>query len=266
MTTLIPRRTSLFLIPLLIGVGILILLLRGGSQPERDVLTEPARTVRFIEAPLVTVVPRALGYGRVRPVRIWEGVAEVSGRIVAIHPRLRKGALIPGEALLLRIDPREYELAVSQVQADIHSAKAQLAEMAVKEANTQASLQIEAEALELREAELRRKARLVGKGTLSESEFEQEQRNLLSQRQQVQAQKNALALLPAERELLQAQLARYEAQLAKVRLDLSHTEIRLPFRARIAEVNVEETPVSYTHLTLPTTIELCGWGWWGGGC
>jgi multidrug efflux pump subunit AcrA (membrane-fusion protein) len=38
---------------------------------------------------------------------------------------------------------------------------------------------------------------------------------------------------------LEAQLARYEAQLASARLDLSRTEVRLPFRARISEVNVE---------------------------
>ena len=24
-------------------------------------------------------------------------------------------------------------------------------------------------------------------------------------------------------------------------------------------------PVSYTHLTLPTSLDVCGWGWWAGG-
>lgn len=87
----------------------------------------------------MAVIPRALGYGRARPVRVWDAVAEVGGRIVEIHPRLRKGALIEENELLVRIDPTEYELAVSQVQADILSTRAQLSEMAVKEANTRLS-------------------------------------------------------------------------------------------------------------------------------
>lgn len=235
----IPRKW-LFFVPLVAGIAIFVLLTRQSAPPQQREVEAPARAVRYIEAPVVTLVPLALGYGEVRPVRVWDAVAEVSGRIVEINPRLRKGALLAEDELLVRIDPTEYELAVSQVQADILSAKAQLSEMAVKEANTGASLAIEEEALALREAEVARKAELVVKGTLSASEFEQEQRNLLAQRQQVQAQKNALNLLPAERELLEAQLARFQAQLDSVRLDLSRTEIRLPFRARISEVNVEE--------------------------
>ena len=206
--------------------------------------------VRYIETPLVDVVPRALGYGRAQPERVWEAVAEVSGRVLETHPRLRKGAMLAEDELLVRIDPTDYELAVSQVQADILSTRAQLSEMAVKEANSRAALEIEEQALALREAELERNSRLVERGTVSASEFEQEQRNLLAQRQQVQTQKNTLNLLPAQRELLEAQLARHEAQLASARLDLSRTEVRLPFRARISEVNIEQAQYAREGTTL----------------
>jgi len=231
----------LFFVPLLIGVGVLVLLVKRGAPPQQIEAAESLHSVRYIEAPLVTLVPRALGYGRVRPVRVWEAVAEVNGRVVELNPQVRKGALLPQGELVLRIDPTEYQLALTRVQADLLSTQAQLAEMAIKQTNYQASLSIEEEALGLREAELQRKRQLVEKGTVSASEFEQEQRNLLSQRQQVQAQKNAINLLPAERKLLEAQLARQEAQLESARLDLSRTEIHLPFRARIAEVNGEQT-------------------------
>lgn len=235
----IPRKW-LFFVPLVAGIAILLLLTRQNAPPEQLETSVPGRVVRYIEAPLVAVIPRALGYGRARPVRVWDAVAEVGGRIVEIHPRLRKGALIEENELLVRIDPTEYELAVSQVQADILSTRAQLSEMAVKEANTRASLAIEEESLVLREAEVARKSVLVQKRTLSASDYEQEQRSLLGQRLQVQAQKNALNLLPAERGSLEAQLSRFQAQLDSVKLDLTRTEIRLPFRARISEVNVEE--------------------------
>lgn len=88
---------------------------------------------------------------KTRPVRVWEAVAKVNGRILEIHPRLLKVSLIGKDELLLRIEPTEYELAVSQVQADILSTRAQLSETGVKEANTRASLAIEEESLALRE-------------------------------------------------------------------------------------------------------------------
>jgi multidrug efflux pump subunit AcrA (membrane-fusion protein) len=217
-----------------------VLLNRGAGPPAQRDAEPPARVVRIIEIPAVDVVPRATGYGRVRPERVWEAVAEVNGRVIETHPRLRRGALLPADAVLLRIDPTEYELRLSQVEADILSTRAQLAEMAAREANIRASLAIEEESLALRTTEVERKQRLRDKGTLSASELEQEKRNLLAQRQAVQAQQNQLNLLPAERELLVAQLARYEAQLADARLDLSRTEVQLPFRARLSEVNIEQ--------------------------
>jgi multidrug efflux pump subunit AcrA (membrane-fusion protein) len=234
-----PKRWP-FLLPLALGVLVLVLAARQGDAPDRRQAEPEPRVVRTIEVPRVTVVPRALGYGRVEPERVWEAVAQVSGRVVEAHPRLRKGALLQADTLLVRIDPADYVLAASQVEADILSTRAQLAEMAVREDNIRASLAIETEALALREAELERNRELVAKGTVSASQFEQEQRNLLAQRQQVQAQQSALNLLPAERRVLEAQLARFEAQLERARLDLARTEVRLPFRARIAEVNVEE--------------------------
>jgi len=233
-------RKWLFLLPLAMALGIAVLLNRGAGPPAQRDAEPPARVVRIIEIPAVDVVPRANGYGRVRPERVWEAVAEVNGRVIETHPRLRRGALLPADAVLLRIDPTEYELRLSQVEADILSTRAQLAEMAAKEANIRASLAIEEESLALRTTEVERKQRLRDKGTLSASELEQEKRNLLAQRQAVQAQQNQLNLLPAERELLEAQLARYEAQLADARLDLSRTEVQLPFRARLSEVNIEQ--------------------------
>jgi multidrug efflux pump subunit AcrA (membrane-fusion protein) len=230
----------LFLLPVLVAIGAAVLLNRGTGPPAQRATEPPARVVRVIQIPGTDVVPRATGYGRVRPERVWEAVAEVSGRIIETHPRLRRGALLPADTLLLRIDPTEYELRESQAQADILSTRAQLAEMAAREANIRASLAIEEESLALRTAEAARKERLAERGTISESELEQEKRNLLTQRQAVQAQQNQLNLLPAERELLQAQLARYQAQLEDARLDLSRTEVQLPFRARLSEVNVEQ--------------------------
>jgi hypothetical protein len=51
--------------------------------------------VRVIRAEPVAMVPRTLGYGTVRPGRIWQAVSEVRGRVVEVHPQLEAGAMTP---------------------------------------------------------------------------------------------------------------------------------------------------------------------------
>ena len=70
-------------------------------------------------------------------------------------------------------------------------------------------------------------------------EFEKEQRNVLAQRQSVQALDNTINLYPSERRRLRAELARLNAKLTGARHDLERTRITLPFTARISEAGVE---------------------------
>ena len=235
------KRWLIIIIPILMGIMILAILIQRRSGPEQVPPTEQARSVRVIEVPAVTVVPRAIGYGSVAPGMIWEAVAEVSGRIIAMHPRLKNGEILVADSVLLRIDPTDYELALAQVEANIEAAEAQLAELKVREDNVRASLEIEEQALRLGENELERLRRLVAQGTVTRSAFEQEERTVLGQRQSVQSLNNTLNLIPAERRRLEAQLARYQAELESARLNLERTVIRMPFDGRIAAVNVERT-------------------------
>ncbi len=234
------RLKRLLIIPALaLGVAVLVLLIGGREAPEQAVLSEEVRTVRVIATPSVPIVPRAVGYGYVEPATVWEAVAEVSGRIIETHPRLDAGEILPAGAVLLRIDPTDYQLAIAQIEANIRSTRAELAELAVRESNTGASLKIEENALRLSERDLERKRELFKRGNVSQSAVDEQQRNVLTHAQSVQALQNTLNLVPAERDALEATLAVYDARLASARRDLERTTIVVPFDARIAEVNVE---------------------------
>jgi RND family efflux transporter MFP subunit len=234
------RLKKLLIIPAaLLGVAVLALLVRGREGPEQAPPSEQVRTVRVIAAPRVEVVPRAVGYGYVTPAMVWEAVAEVSGRIVEVHPKLNRGETLPAGAMLLKIDPTDYRLAIAQIEANIRSTRANLAELAVRESNTRASLGIEESVLRLSEKDLERKRELLKRGNVSQAAVDQEERNVLANAQSVQALRNTLNLVPAERDALVATLAVYEAQLEAARRDLERTVIFAPFDGRIAEVNVE---------------------------
>jgi len=234
-----PRRW-LMLIPLIIAVILLMLLVRGRQGPQQAPPAERVRAVRVIAVPTVDAVPRATGFGTVSPQRTWQGMAEVSGRIAGIHPRLNEGVILPAGTVLLQIDPTDYRLAIASIEADMQASAAQLEELDLKQANFEASLVIEREALALSEKELQRKRQLVAKSTVSRSSVDQEARAALAQRQKVQDLSNSVALLPASRKLLQAQLARSQSQLQQAQRDLERTTVTLPFDARLTEVHVEQ--------------------------
>jgi hypothetical protein len=239
LSALQPRRW-LIIIPLLIGIAVLMLLVRGQKTPQQAPPGERARAVRVIVAATVDAVPRATGFGNVAPVRNWQGMAEVSGKVVEVHPRLHEGVILPAGTVLLRIDPTDYQLVIAQAEAEIQATAAQLEELDLKQANLEASLVIEREALALSNKELQRKRELVAKATVSRSSVDQEARAMLLQQQRVQDLTNSVNLLPTSRKLLQAQLARYQVQLQEGERDLERTTVRLPFDARLSEVHIEQ--------------------------
>lgn len=212
--------------PLAAGVLFLMFMASGKQDPVRAEKAEPSQAVRVIEAQRLSLIPRAEGYGEVRPEKVWAAVAQVAGRVTETYPRLRNGEIIPAGTLLFAIDPVDYELQLAQ-------AKAELAELDVQEQNTRASLTIDRRNLQLAQREKDRISQLSTKGTASRSDVDNAERTMLSARTSAQNTENTLALLPTQRRLL-------EAKLAQAERDLANTRVTAPFDLRIANLAVEK--------------------------
>ena len=232
-------RKWLIVPPVLLGIAVVGLLVFSRAGPERKPEQEEVRSVRVIRAAAVDVVPRTLGYGTAQPGQVWRAVSEVRGRVSEVHPQLEAGAMVKEGEVLLRIDPTEYELAIAQFEADIAQATAQLEELAVKEANDRASLEIEEASLALAERDLQRAETLLPRNAISAAEVDQQKRNVLTQRQSVQRLQNSLRLVPQQRKSLEAMLAVKKAGLGQAELDLAKTVIKAPFDCRLGEVEIE---------------------------
>jgi len=214
-----------FFIPVIVGIIAIVLLKQNSPVPKQKPAQEYAKSVRTLSIPQLSVAPIAIGYGTVQPVTTWEAFA--------------KGEIIEKGSLLLKIDTTDYELKITQIEADILANKAQLDELEVKLENTHASLGIEKKSLELSKKELQRLQRLVKNGGVSFSDVESQERAMLAQQQSVQSQSSALKLIPSQRALLQAQLQQKQSQLETAQRDLSNTQITMPFTGRISADNIE---------------------------
>nr|CRH05676.1 Putative efflux transporter, RND family, MFP subunit [Candidatus Magnetococcus massalia] len=229
-------RKLLILPPILIGLAFFAQM-KGGKTPPTPVkqAMEP-RAVRVVTVTPSPFTPMATGYGPVEPERVWSAVAQVAGRITQTHPRLRDGEVIPQGTELIRIDPTDFKLALAQAEAE-------LAELDVSAENARASLAIENRNFTLSQQDLNRKQQLLKQGNLSQSGVDEAERNLLNVRAAVQNLKNSLALIPAQRALLQAKVAR-------AKRDLEHTIIRAPFTLRIHSLAIENAQYAGNGQTL----------------
>ncbi|MCP5093854.1 MAG: hypothetical protein GY949_23365 [Gammaproteobacteria bacterium] len=234
-------RRLLIILPIGAGIGILAYFISKQEAPEQYPVAERVHHVRVVKAADIAVMPTTLGYGTVRAARVWNAVAPVSGEVEYVHPEFKAGAILEAGTEIVRISPRDLELEIQQVTANIRATEAKISELQTKVDNYKQALIIEEGALALNKKQLERKKSLVARGTVAKDEVDEEQRTVLAQRQKVLEIKNALRLLPAQIEAQEKQKAVYESQLASAELSLERTHLRLPFAARISAANVEAT-------------------------
>lgn len=236
------RRKNALIIALSLVAGIAFVVVMANLRPgpeESDSAAE-ARSVGVMPITPMPLRVAAQGYGSVRAARRWQAVARVGGRITKRHPDLESGNLIDKGTELLRIDPTRYELAVASAKADLASARSDKRQLEQKGANTRMLLELEKERLALAEKELERIRNLAEKDAVSRTRLDDQKRATLQQRQAVQSLENELALIPSQRDNLQARIARAESALGQARQDLEDTHFSAPFDLRIHKASVEE--------------------------
>jgi len=222
-----------------IGAGILAFVVSDSPPPERIDLGERASAVRVVTAEAKAITPTLVGFGNVAPAHTFEAIAEVGGTVEYVNPALRNGRILPAGAVLLRLSPTDFNLAIAQANANIRSGQARLAELAVAEKNQRDALEIEREILAVKAADLARAEKLFTAGTMAQSGRDSAQAAHLAQRQKVQAIEGTLALFPTQRAVQAEQIAVYQVTLATAEINLERSELTLPFAARVASNSVE---------------------------
>ncbi|HEX7090445.1 MAG TPA: efflux RND transporter periplasmic adaptor subunit [Longimicrobiales bacterium] len=138
------------IIPLVVAAAIVLALgsgiylrVRGGPEPEREgagggdvptpaaaataFATDVANPVQGAEVVLDTLVLSVTGEGQAAADRHAVMLAQVAGRVLEV--RARENDVVGSGAVLVVIDPTEYELAVAQAEARLRSAEAAYREL-----------------------------------------------------------------------------------------------------------------------------------------
>ena len=220
-------RLSPIVVMLVIGVAVILIGQRFKSHPQLIEKTEFSTRAKFIAVPRLPIKISASGYGHVRAAQQWDAVAEVAGKVVYLSDKLKDGEFVSRGEELLRIDPSSYQLALSQIEA-------QIAMSNIKDQTTELSINTRRQELALLDKEFRRQQQLAKQGNVSRSSLDTAERNLLNARVGLQTLENSLQVNRAEREVLQVQLQQAE-------LDLQRTHLIAPMDVRITEVQVSDS-------------------------
>ncbi len=200
----------------------------------------PSTAVSYIELVQHEIKPEIIGYGIIEPDLDLQAKAEVTGRVIYIHPALKKGEIFAKDTLLLQIDNKDYLLQLKQAKADLIATQANLTEMKINIENNKLELELATEKLKVREKEYARLTKLRKSGSVSQSSLDKERQNFLQQKQEMQQLKNKQTTLPSQLEVVKAKLDISKAKLEKSQRDLERTNVRIPFNGRISSVFTEQ--------------------------
>ncbi len=196
-----------------------------------------------------SIVATVAASGTLNPVVSVQVGSQVSGQLkevlVDYNSEVKRGQVIA------RLDPQSYEHRVQQAQADLDSARAQLAmqqaSMSVQRAQV---AQAEVNLAEAKRA-LDRKQELMQKGFISAAERDTAQAAYEAQREQVRAAKAQLQVAQASAGNAQAGVKQRAAALAQARVDLERTVITAPLDGIVVKRSVEAGQTVAASLQAP---------------
>ena len=249
-TRLIPKLLLGWLLPVAIAtLGVLVFFMLGKQAPKQVGIDPSDPQVILTKMPMVSIdsVQAYQGIetldidlsGTVVPFRQVTIGAEVAGRVVLKTDQCRIGRYVNRGDLLLKLNPKDYELEVERITSLKESEYAQQRELEQEISNIKRSLALAEEELQLQEKELARIASLP-EGFASDTERDQAQRQRIASANQVVTFQNQLQLLQTRRTRIELAERLAETQLAQANVNLERSEIRSPISGVIINETVQE--------------------------
>ncbi len=180
------------------GLGSCTVLGNTKPEPEKKETTARPIALRVDEIQSETVVLSVNTQGEVRAKTEIDIISEVAGRIVSVSGEFAEGSSFQPSTTLIKIDDANYKLAVTRAEARVADAYVQLEQ-------------------QLANAKLKQKQWDDSKAWIKDGK------------------PTALALNKPQVAQAQANLRAAEADLAEANLNLSRTNIRMPFNGRVME-------------------------------
>jgi len=183
-------------------------------------------------APLLTL------YGRVESASLFKAAAPAVSRVELVL--VREGEQVEQGKLLAVLDPRDYLPRLEQARAEVMELEAQLRSEELRYDSDRTALEQEQKLLELTREGVKRARQLLKQRLVSDSEMDAAEQEVARQELAVTNRRLAIADHPARQAALESRLVSARARLEEAELDYERSELRAPYDAVVAGVEVAE--------------------------
>ncbi len=228
--------------PVILGAAIWAFLAMG-SQPPPARKTADRAAAAAVET--ASVEPETGGIdviadGVVVPLREVTLAAEVPGRILEKTAACKAGRFVEAGTVLLRIDPRDYELEAQRLERELSQAGLMIEEIDEELAQNATSTDLAERQLELARREVKRLDGLKSGKIVTETEHERALRDELTAASAVTTYKGQRRVLTKRRIRLTEAQSLATTMLERARLDLSRTTVKSPTAGVVVDDKVEQ--------------------------
>jgi len=224
---------------LAVALGMMAALIVFRPEAERQVPPETGRLVEVTGVQPQAVTLTVESYGTVEPRMTLKLVSEVRGQVVELLPEFEEGGFVSKNDVLVRIDPRDYQLDVESRKAQIRQTDAELMRLDQELRNLNTSIAIARNNVTLSRNDLDRQRHLVERQVVAQSSVDKIEQQYLSNLERLQNFESQKALIEPRREMLRAQRQMTQVMLRQAALNLERTRILAPFQGWVIDKMVE---------------------------
>lgn len=233
------RRLSVLLILAMVPVtAVGVYLIRAVEEPHNTKAGPLPVAVEVTRVAPQDFTHRLEALGSVQAAREAAVGVKVSGPVTAIPPEIELGASVEQGTLLAEIDPTPFHIDVSQKQALVARARAQVRTRQAEIARQKALISINQDKLRLAQAEYDRLKSLFDEGGIAWVEVKRVELALHQTQEEFERAQSGLREAEAAHAVAQAELASAEAELSRSQDALTDTRVLAPFAGIISEKSV----------------------------
>lgn len=236
----VSRLLKIILPVLILAVGFVGFRLLVATKPEQASPTVQERVWRVEVDPvdLLTAAPELELYGKVETSDLLRATASASAWVTEVL--VQDGDFVAEGDLLLRLDERDFEPRIAQVEAEIADLQAQIASEKNRFETDRLALEQEQRLLKLAQDAVARQQRLKTQQVGAEQSLDDAKRTEAQQQLTVSNREMSIADHPSRLRGLEARLASAEARLAELRLERERATLTAPYNGIVTSVEVTE--------------------------
>lgn len=247
------------LIPVgILGVGAAVMFFMSAT-PKANAVAEapdPLANAPYVQTLLVTMQeaqPELVLYGQLMSQQQLDITAPQGSKVQQIL--VRNGDYVQAGEGLFVLSNEDLLLQQKQVAANVADIKARIAQQLANHKNNQAALKIEQELLSINQQSVNRLNKLSSQSLSSAQELENAQRNLQSQRLQVNNRQLQIANHEQTMMQLQASLEQAQTQLDLINQDVADLAVKAEFAGRINGIEINRFDEVKANQVLATLVD-----------